>query len=101
MANIQSRTQRETLLKQIEGMTREKLEELINQDVVSHGGTNKKPQTKKKELSTEDRRIVEAIQRKLGAKVKLTRKPGRAKGGSLTLEFCTSEDVEELFKSLA
>lgn len=100
LANVQSRSQREALLRQIEGLTREKLEELITQDEVSHGGTNKKSQTKKRELSTEDRRIVEAIQRKLGTKVKLTRKPGRAKGGSLTLEFYTSEDLDELFKRL-
>lgn len=101
LAGISDRSQRESLLKQIEGLTREKLEELINKNSPSHGGTDKKSFTKKKELSLEDKRIVEAIQRKLGTKVKLTRKPGRGKGGSLTLEFYTSEDLEELYKRLA
>lgn len=95
LAQIADRAQRANLLKQIEGLTREKLEEVVQKSTASRRGT-----IKKKELGHEDRRIVDSIQRKLGAKVKLSRKPGRGKGGSLTVEFYSADDLDELYRRL-
>ena len=102
LKDISNFSERKKLLLRIDDLTRNALRELVEE--LSHGGTkgaSKKPVRKnKKELSTADKRIVENIQRSLGSKVKFSRKPGSSKGGSLTIDFYTNSDLEELYKRL-
>ena len=89
---------RKQILMKIDDLSRSALISLV-----SHGGTSKnakKKKTSKKELSTSDKRIIEQIQRSLGSKVKLSRKPGNNKAGSITIDFYTNSDLEELYKRL-
>ena len=94
---------RKQILMKIDDLSRTALISLV-----SHGGTSKntnkdagKKKSNKKELSTSDKRIIEQIQRSLGSKVKLSRKPGKNnKAGSITIDFYTNSDLEELYKRL-
>ena len=94
-------SKRKKLLNKIDDLSRKDLSSLV----LSHSGTsddgkNKKARKSKKELSTSDKRIIEQIQRSIGSKVKLSRKPGNSKAGSITVDFYTNSDLEELYKRL-
>ena len=94
-------SKRKKLLAKIDDISRKDLSSLV----LSHGGTvqdakKKKTRKSKKELSTSDKRIIEQIQRSIGSKIKLSRKQGNSKAGSITIDFYTNSDLEELYKRL-
>jgi len=101
LSKIENAKERKKLLKEINSLSREQLEarieELLGEEEVSHGGTPRKEKTKAARLSTEDRRLVEEIQRSLGTKVQISRKRGK---GKLTIEFYNPEDLYEIYRKL-
>ncbi len=104
LAKVSNKEAREALLSQIGELTRSQIEELIKEidsgssvSEVSHGGTVSQQPVK---ASTEDKRIMETIQRAIGTKVKLTRSKSNFEKGKLILDFYSSEDLNEIYKRL-
>lgn len=109
LARVADREMRKELIDNIDQYSRNALEvkvrELIgegeNQDL-SHGGTVAKTRigAAPRKLSTEDKRLVEEIQRALGTKIQLIRNPSKRGQGKLVLEFYSPADLEEMHKRL-
>jgi ParB family chromosome partitioning protein len=107
LAQIKDRAKRKSLIARLEQLSRSALEEELDEllgrggqgDEVSHGGTKRKKR-KGPQLSVEDRRIVEEIQRTLGTKVEIARKSGDSGKGRLTLEFYSPTDLYEIYRRL-
>ena len=94
---------RKSLLARIGEFTREELEhEILSFDdpEVSHGGTESKSTKKKKTYSSEDRRIVEELQKSLGTKIQISRKKGKKGQGRLSIEFYSNDELKDLFRRL-
>lgn len=51
-------------------------------------------------LNPEDQRITEEIQRALGLKVRMIKSSPEAENGRLTIEFYSSQDLQEIFRKL-
>lgn len=106
LSKITSRESRKQLIAQLDKLSRSELEEIIakwDRSVDSlgeayHGGTENLRQ--RIELSVEDQRIIEEIQKTLGIKVHLIRKVGKAGQGKLALEFYSAEDLYEIYRRL-
>ncbi|MCB0358459.1 MAG: hypothetical protein KDD44_02455, partial [Bdellovibrionales bacterium] len=84
--------------------TREQLELEINGEAASsrsyHGGTRGKKPGNREELSPADARLVEDLQKVLGTKVEIRRKPGAQEQGKMTLEFYSADDLDEIYRRL-
>jgi ParB family chromosome partitioning protein len=95
---------RRPLIERLEQLTREALQGEVERwrgDKVYHGGTLKaKPQKHGDELSTDDRRVVEEIQRSLGTKVQLQRSKSKPERGKLVIEFYNKDDFAEICERL-
>jgi len=99
---------RKELLSRIEHYTRSQLEEAIDtllgtgqeSSELSHGGTGKKAKKPAKKLSAEDRRFVEDVQKELGIKVQISRKPDNKQQGRVVLDFYSKSDLKELYNKL-
>ncbi len=104
---VENKQQRGELLRRLESMSRQELQEEIQELVhggqikVSHGGTAGSGTSKAKSAtSVEDQRIVDELKRSLGSKVQLLRSKQRRGQGRLVLEFYSDDDLRELFKRL-
>lgn len=101
LANVSDRNLRALLISQLPELSRKDIEKIITEgkgstDKVSHGGTV----SKKREVSADDRRLVEQLQRSLGTKVNLLRSESNPEKGRVVLEFYSSSDFEEIFNRL-
>lgn len=92
LAKIEDETVRASYLKDLDVLTRSKLQENLEKQK-SEGG-------KGRELSPEDRRISDEIQRSLGLKVIMARSAADANAGKLTIEFYSESDLQEIFRKL-
>lgn len=107
LAGVTDIEARKQLLAQLDILNRDQLAEEISRlaaggeiaNVVSHGGTVSK-QKRDKELSIEDKRIIEDIQRALSSRVSLHRNHKKPDGGKLSLEFYASDDLYEIYRRL-
>ncbi len=107
LAQIGDAELRKKLLNEIDTMSRVQLESAISliqnaggeSGKVSHGGTQDK-QDKKLANSLEDQRIIEEIQRSLGTRVVISRSVNKPGQGTLTLEFYSSDDLDEMLRRL-
>ena len=103
LAQVTDRAKRQALLKRLDGLTRDQLEEELGRGPgegkkskkteVSHGGTDQR-------LTPEDRRIVEELQKALGMKVQLLRRDDGKAHGKLVVDFYSREDLGELYRRL-
>jgi len=106
LAQVGDAALRKELLSQLESLSREALESKIRalsgdgEDEVSHRGTRAKSKKGKASLSTEDRRIIDELQRSLRIKVQLLRAKKRSGQGKLVLEFYSADDLDEIYKKL-
>lgn len=91
LAKIEDPEIRASYLKDLESLTRRQLEVGINRI----GKQSKIPT-----LSSEDRRITDEIQRALGLKVKLTRPSADSESGKITIDFYSTQDLQEIFRRL-
>ncbi len=98
LSKVGDRAKRLTLLKRLDGLTREELEGELGgaeggergREKVSHGGTK---------LSAEDRRVVEELQKALGLKVQLLRRSD-SQHGKLVIDFYSRDDLSEVYRRL-
>jgi ParB family transcriptional regulator, chromosome partitioning protein len=96
LAEVKDRETRKALLAKIEDLSRREIEAELQKRrarKVSRRGTQST-------ASVDDRRIEEELQRALGSKVRILRKPGKEGQGSLSVEFYSAEDLRELHRKL-
>ncbi|NDC36499.1 MAG: ParB/RepB/Spo0J family partition protein [Proteobacteria bacterium] len=93
LAKIEDPEIRAGYLKDLEVLSRAKLEDKISQD-------GAKESTPKAELSSEDTRIVDEMQRSLGMKVRMLKVAPEQERGRLVIEFYSNQDLQELFRKL-
>lgn len=93
LAKIEDPEIRAGYLKDLEVLSRAKLE-----DKISEGGA--RDQVRKVELSSEDSRIVDEIQRSLGLKVRMLKVAPEEEKGRLVIEFYSNDDLQEVFRKL-
>jgi len=92
LANIDDPEVRASYLKDLETITRAKIQtDLGKRNGSSAGGAV---------LSAEDSRIADEIRRALGLKVVLTRSAQGSDRGKLSIEFYSNEDLQEVFRRL-
>lgn len=92
LAKIEDVEVRASYLKDIESLTRKDIEKKVSKEGGEKGGTP--------DLSAEDRRIVDELQRSLGLKVRMNRVSPLAEGGRLTIDFYSPQDLQEIFRRL-
>jgi ParB family chromosome partitioning protein len=93
LAKIEDEEIRASYLKELDVLTRKQLEKNIEK---SDGEDNKKI-----ELSAEDQRIVDEMQRGLGLKVKMVKNSPELDKGKIIIEFYSQSDLQELCRKLA
>jgi ParB family chromosome partitioning protein len=96
---------RKELLGQLDDLSRDALEQKIQQLLggaaeLSRGGTEKQAKRRKNSLSADDKRIIDEIQRAVGTKVQLLRTRNKAGQGRLIIEFYTDDDLGEVHRRL-
>lgn len=96
LAKIEDEEIRASYLKDIDTLTRKKLQSGLQEN------SDKKRKASRVEdnLSPEDKRIVDEIQREIGLKVKMQRIAGGGEAGRLTIDFYSEGDLQELFRKL-
>ncbi len=107
LANVEDPEVRRQMLAQLDVYSREQLAEEIGKTgvklgtglSVSHGGTLK-VDGKSPELSVEDSRIVDDLQRALGSRVALARSSRKPDGGKISIEFYGRDDLYEIYRRL-
>ena len=93
LAKIDDPEIRATYLKDIETLTRGQLQKnLERQPKNSDDG--------ERELSPDDKRVVEEIQRSVGLRVRLMRSSAHPEAGKLSIDFYSNSDLQELFRKL-
>ena len=106
LAQVEDLTVRKELLVQLDQLSREGLDSKIrallgdSEDEVSHRGTRAKSRKGRTSLSTEDKRIIDELQRALRTKVQLLRAKKRSGQGKLVLEFYSGDDLNDIYKKL-
>jgi hypothetical protein len=93
LAKIEDPEIRAGYLKDLEVLSRTKLEEKISEGQAE-------TTTKRAELTAEDGRIVDEIQRSLGLKVRMLKVAPEEERGRLVIEFYSSQDLQEIFRKL-
>ena len=101
LSEVEDERERAIYLKNLDSFTRDEIKEEVRESKSSQskqaGSSSKK---KKVELSPEDERIVDEIQRSLGMKVVMSRVSPDSQRGRLQVEFYSEEDLRELFRKL-
>lgn len=92
LASVEDVKLRAEYLKDMNSLSRDKLQEVVR--------NKKKLGGKRKQVSPEDARIADEIQRALGLKVTVTRPGSSAQNGKVTIEFYSDEDLQEVFRKL-
>ncbi len=105
LVRLADRGQRRKILEQLDELSRTQIEQMIDELLglgrerdMSHGGTAEKGKGSRARQSTEDRRIVDELQRTLGTKVHILR--GKKGKGRLVLEFYSADDLKEVYSRL-
>ena len=93
LAKIEDEDIRASYLKDLDVLTRKQLEKDIEESEPPLAKTES-------ELSPEDLRITDEIQRALGLKVKMVKGAKDGESGRLVIEFYSNEDLQELFRKL-
>ena len=102
LSKITDSRERKSLLKKVNDYTRSELLEKVRVILgeVSHGGTVDKKPGKKRKISTEDRRIVDELQKSLGTKVQVLRKKDKKGQGKISIEFYSNDELNEIYQRL-
>lgn len=93
LAKIEDADIRAGYLKDLEVLSRAKLEDRISQD-------DSKSSSLKVNINAEDARIIDEIQRSLGLKVRMLKVGPEEEKGRLVIEFYSGADLQELFRKL-
>lgn len=95
LANIEDEEIRASYLKDLDVLTRSQLQKEIDSGKKQGSEREAVPS----QLSAEDQRINDEIQRALGLKVRMTRLSD-SEAGKLVIEFYSDDDLQELFRKL-
>lgn len=93
LAKIEDQEVRASYLKEIETLTRKKLQKDVEEE-------SSKEAIKGVGLTPDDERVVEEMRRSLGLKVKMMRSSPNAESGRITIEFYSNDDLQEIFRKL-
>lgn len=96
IAKVEDPEERARLLKGMDSLTRDAISSMVE---------NKKEKKvkiapKADNISPEDERIVDEMQRSLGLKVKIARSKSKEESGKLTIDFYNDKDLQEVFRKL-
>ncbi len=95
LSKIEDEQERASYLRDLESLPREALKGKLGNK------SNKKSSgSKKSALTPDDERVVQEIQRSLGLKVNMSRPSPEAEKGKLSIEFYSSDDLQEIFRKL-
>jgi len=94
LAKIEDEEIRASYLKELDVLTRGQLE----RDLAKR--TDEESQLSSAEISPEDKRIAEEIQRAIGLKVRLQRSTKNPAAGKLVVDFYSESDLQEVFRKL-
>lgn len=97
ISKVESREERAELLKNLDNLTRG---DILKETGADKGKTKNSQPKPAREISPEDKRIADEIQRALGLKVRLNRTAQNSEAGKLSIEFYSDEDLQELFRKL-
>jgi len=95
LAKIEDEEIRASYLKDLDVLTRNKLKSEISTSEEEAAAKNSK-----RALTAEDSRIVDEIQRSLGLKVSMIKAGKDSDAGRLSIEFYSSDDLQEVFRKL-
>lgn len=98
LSKIDDRAIRATYLADVDGLSRDAIAKSIKAKGQGTGASSKV--SAEAELSPEDARLVDEMQRALGLKVKMVRSGVDEDRGKLTIEFYSSHDLQELFRKM-
>ncbi len=93
LANIEDQEIRASYLKDLDILTRSQLKKNLDKDSGESSKFNK-------QISPEDSRITDEIQRSLGLKIKMFRTKPDSDAGRLIIEFYSDTDLQEVFRKL-
>ena len=116
LAKVDDRAFRKEILGRLDDFTRGQLEEIVkigeipdvfeqpedtSVEEVSHGGTPSSEKLSDNPVVFErDQRIIEDIQRSLGARVQISRGKSKPERGKVVLEFYSEDDLNEVYNRL-
>lgn len=92
LAKIEDQEIRASYLKEIDTFTRVKLQREVDQKLSGSGSLGN--------LTPEDERIVDEIQRALGLKTRMSKPSVDSMSGKISIEFYSSDDLQALFRKL-
>lgn len=95
LAKIEDEEIRGTYLKDLDILTRDQLQKDIERSSPKSPSSGKQP-----EVSAEDQRLADEIQRSLGLKVRLIRSSPTSPSGKLSIDFYSDDDLQEVFRKL-
>lgn len=96
LANIENEEIRASYLKDLDVLTRSQLKKDLEKSQNDDGNEI----SKAKNLSPEDQRIADEIQRSLGVKVRMLRSKPDSEAGRLIIDFYSNDDLQEIFRKL-
>ena len=96
LSKIEDPEVRSSYLKDLDALTRNQLKKDIDKAPSASGIRN----AAGKNLSPEDMRITEEIQRSIGLKVRMIKSAPESERGRIVIEFYSSQDLQEVFRKL-
>lgn len=96
LAKIEDEEIRASYLKDLDVLTRNKLQKDVEKEVSRQDDE----ETKGGRVSPEDQRIADDLQRALGVKVRLMRSHADSQAGRLVIEFYSQDDLRVIFRRL-
>lgn len=94
LANIEDQEIRASYLKDLDVLTRNQLKKDLDKSKEDNASIGSR------QLSPEDQRITDEIQRALGLKVKMFRPNPESDSGKVIIEFYSNSDLQEVFRKL-
>ena len=94
LANIEDYEIRASYLKDLDVLTRNQLKKDLDKTKVNANNLDQR------QLSPEDQRITDEIQRSLGLKIKMFRPKPDSDSGRIIIEFYSNSDLQEVFRKL-
>jgi len=91
LSKIEDEEIRASYLKDIESLTRDQLQGKLQND----------SGTKKSQLSPDDQRIIDDMQRSLGMRVRMTKAGENTESGRISIDFSAMTDLQELYRRIA
>ena len=96
LSKIEDREVRASYLADVDGLSRDAIAKVVKERANKDRGVA----DNQVEMSPEDSRLVDEMQRALGLKVRMQRSSADEEKGKVTIEFYSSHDLQELFRKI-